>query len=243
MRTGSRGIFPAFYAVKVTKDELVKGKLWLCYDILSIRIFVHCAIMSVRCDLFRGQKWLDGQILGEIPWFCSSAVSQRERCALCRHAQGILIHFCIIILPWISIYLHNNFMLYCCSYVIWCSYAIWLCQQIASNRRTTMQFSPPSPCILEINTRGVKIIVQDDCRTSGRVCIPQNNYNIFPKNYSPSIWSFLSCSTLSNSFQNEYDVIIYGSNSMKDLRVQFNLDVLTLYFNYFILLNLFKSLK
>lgn len=36
MRTGSRGIFPAFYAVKVTKDELVKGKSWLCYSILSI---------------------------------------------------------------------------------------------------------------------------------------------------------------------------------------------------------------
>lgn len=111
MRTGSRGIFPAFYAVKVTKDELVKGKPLLFYGILSIWAFVYCVIMSstVHCDLFRGQRWLDGQILGEIPWFCSSAVSQRERCALCRHAEGILIHFCIIILPWISIYLHNNY--------------------------------------------------------------------------------------------------------------------------------------
>lgn len=111
MRTGSRGIFPAFYAVKLTKDELVKGKPWLFYGILSIWAFVYCAIMSFSayCDLFRGQRWLDGQILGEIPWFCSSAVSQRERCALCRHAQGILFHFCIIILPWISIYLHNNY--------------------------------------------------------------------------------------------------------------------------------------
>lgn len=36
MRTGSRGIFPAFYAVKVTKDELVKGKPLLFYGILSI---------------------------------------------------------------------------------------------------------------------------------------------------------------------------------------------------------------
>lgn len=29
---------------------------------------------------------------------------------------------------------------------------------------------PPSACILEINMKGVKIIVQDECRTSERVC-------------------------------------------------------------------------
>lgn len=32
-----------------------------------------------------------------------------------------------------------------------------------------MQFNPPSACIVEINIRGVKIIVQDDCQTSERV--------------------------------------------------------------------------
>lgn len=42
------------------------------------------------------------------------------------------------------------------------------CWQIATNRRT-MQFSPPSMCIVEINIRGVKIIVQDECQVSGRV--------------------------------------------------------------------------
>lgn len=33
---------------------------------------------------------MDGQILGEIPRFRSSAVPQRERCALCCYAQGML---------------------------------------------------------------------------------------------------------------------------------------------------------
>lgn len=41
-------------------------------------------------------------------------------------------------------------------------------QQVANNRRMTLQ--PPSACILEINLKGVKIIVQDECRTSERVC-------------------------------------------------------------------------
>ncbi|KAM9570642.1 C-Jun-amino-terminal kinase-interacting protein 1-like [Salvelinus alpinus] len=39
-------------------------------------------------------------------------------------------------------------------------------QKIATNRRMTMQ--PPSTCVLEINMKGVKIIVQDECRTSER---------------------------------------------------------------------------
>ncbi|XP_034144338.1 C-Jun-amino-terminal kinase-interacting protein 1a isoform X1 [Esox lucius] len=39
-------------------------------------------------------------------------------------------------------------------------------QKIAANRRMTMQ--PPSACIVEINMKGVKIIVQDECRTSER---------------------------------------------------------------------------
>uniref|UniRef100_A0A673H2Y2 C-Jun-amino-terminal kinase-interacting protein 1-like n=1 Tax=Sinocyclocheilus rhinocerous TaxID=307959 RepID=A0A673H2Y2_9TELE len=97
MRTGSRGIFPAFYAVKVTKDELVKtdwmDKFWVKF------------LGSVQVPYHKGNDVL-----------CAAM------------------------------------------------------HKIASNRRTTMQFSPPSPCILEINTRGVKIIVQDDCRTSGRKC-------------------------------------------------------------------------
>ncbi|XP_052399895.1 C-Jun-amino-terminal kinase-interacting protein 1 [Carassius gibelio] len=98
MRTGSRGIFPAFYAVKVTKDELVK---------------------EVKSD------WMD--------------------------------KFWVKFLGSVQVPYHKGNDVLCAAM-----------QKIASNRRTTMQFSPPSPCILEINTRGVKIIVQDDCRTSGR---------------------------------------------------------------------------
>ena len=44
------------------------------------------------------------------------------------------------------------------------------CEQIATNRRLQMHYSPPSMCVVEINMRGVKIIVQDDCRSSERVC-------------------------------------------------------------------------
>ncbi|KAL1247385.1 hypothetical protein QQF64_022761 [Cirrhinus molitorella] len=98
MRTGSKGIFPAFYAVKVTKDELVK---------------------EIKSD------WMD--------------------------------KFWVKFLGSVQVPYHKGNDVLCAAM-----------HKIASNRRTTMQFSPPSPCILEINTRGVKIIVQDDCRTSGR---------------------------------------------------------------------------
>ncbi|TSQ92632.1 C-Jun-amino-terminal kinase-interacting protein 1 [Bagarius yarrelli] len=39
-------------------------------------------------------------------------------------------------------------------------------QKVATNRRT-MQFNPPSMCIVEINIKGVKIIVQEECEVSG----------------------------------------------------------------------------
>ncbi|XP_065147713.1 C-Jun-amino-terminal kinase-interacting protein 1a [Paramisgurnus dabryanus] len=97
MRTGSKGVFPAFYAVKVTKDEDTKE--------------------------VKGE-WLD--------------------------------KFWVKFLGSVQVPFHKGNDVLCAAM-----------HKIASNRRT-MQFSPPSPCILEINTRGVKIIVQDDCRTSGR---------------------------------------------------------------------------
>uniref|UniRef100_A0A673J4V0 C-Jun-amino-terminal kinase-interacting protein 1-like n=1 Tax=Sinocyclocheilus rhinocerous TaxID=307959 RepID=A0A673J4V0_9TELE len=89
MRTGSKGIFPAFYAVKVTKDELVKS------------------------------DWMD--------------------------------KFWVKFLGSVQVPYHKGNDVLCAAM-----------HKIASNRRTTMQFNPPSPCILEINTQGLKIIVQDD---------------------------------------------------------------------------------
>uniref|UniRef100_A0A4W4E893 Mitogen-activated protein kinase 8 interacting protein 1 n=1 Tax=Electrophorus electricus TaxID=8005 RepID=A0A4W4E893_ELEEL len=35
-------------------------------------------------------------------------------------------------------------------------------QKIATNRRMTLQYNPPPSCILEINMKGVKLVVQDD---------------------------------------------------------------------------------
>ncbi|XP_057186181.1 C-Jun-amino-terminal kinase-interacting protein 1a isoform X1 [Triplophysa rosa] len=97
MRTGSRGIFPAFYAVKVTKDEHAKED--------------------------KGE-WMD--------------------------------KFWVKFLGSVQVPYHKGNDVLCAAM-----------HKIASNRRR-VQFSPPSPCILEINARGVKIIVQDDCQTSGR---------------------------------------------------------------------------
>ncbi|KAI4893371.1 hypothetical protein NFI96_004761, partial [Prochilodus magdalenae] len=96
MRTGSRGIFPAFYAVKVTKDMRPK---------------------EVKSD------WLDS--------------------------------FWLKFLGSVQVPYHKGNDVLCAAM-----------QKIATNRRTTMQFSPPSACIVEISIRGVKIIVQDDCQSS-----------------------------------------------------------------------------
>uniref|UniRef100_A0A673X257 Mitogen-activated protein kinase 8 interacting protein 1 n=1 Tax=Salmo trutta TaxID=8032 RepID=A0A673X257_SALTR len=41
-------------------------------------------------------------------------------------------------------------------------------QKIATNRRMTVQYNPPSSCILEINMKGVKLLVQDDYYASDR---------------------------------------------------------------------------
>ncbi|XP_051978655.1 C-Jun-amino-terminal kinase-interacting protein 1-like [Xyrauchen texanus] len=98
MRTGSRGIFPGLYAVKVTKDEHFK---------------------EVKGD------WMD--------------------------------KFWVKFLGSVQVPYHKGNDVLCAAM-----------HKIALNRRKSMQFSPPSPCILEINTRGVKIIIQDDCQTAGR---------------------------------------------------------------------------
>ncbi|XP_062856215.1 C-Jun-amino-terminal kinase-interacting protein 1a [Trichomycterus rosablanca] len=97
MRTGSRGVFPAFYAVKVTKDKEPK---------------------EVKSD------WLDT--------------------------------FWVKFLGSVQVPYHKGNDVLCAAM-----------QKIASNRRM-MQFNPPSVCIVEINIRGVKIIVQDECQVSGR---------------------------------------------------------------------------
>ncbi|XP_022539587.2 C-Jun-amino-terminal kinase-interacting protein 1a [Astyanax mexicanus] len=97
MRTGSRGIFPAFYAVQVTKDMRPK---------------------EVKSD------WLDS--------------------------------FWLKFLGSVQVPYHKGNDVLCAAM-----------QKIATNRRT-MRFSPPSACIVEINIRGVKIIVQDDCQSSER---------------------------------------------------------------------------
>ncbi|XP_061101778.1 C-Jun-amino-terminal kinase-interacting protein 1-like [Conger conger] len=101
MRTGAHGIFPAYYAIEVTKDPdhiapSVKSSDWV--------------------DTFR-LKYL-GSV--QVPYHKGNDV-------LCAAMQ-----------------------------------------KIATNRRMTVQFNPPSSCILEISMKGVKLAVQDEYSSFSR---------------------------------------------------------------------------
>ncbi|XP_026879716.2 C-Jun-amino-terminal kinase-interacting protein 1 isoform X2 [Electrophorus electricus] len=93
MRTGARGIFPAYYALEVTKEpEQVK---------------------------VRSADWVE-----------------RYRLKFLGSVQ----------VPY-----HKGNDVLCAAM-----------QKIATNRRMTLQYNPPPSCILEINMKGVKLVVQDD---------------------------------------------------------------------------------
>ena len=44
--------------------------------------------------------------------------------------------------------------------------------QIATNRRMTVKYNPPSSCILEISVKGIKLSVQEDYYACDRVRLP-----------------------------------------------------------------------
>ncbi|KAL6468528.1 hypothetical protein MHYP_G00220520 [Metynnis hypsauchen] len=93
MRTGARGIFPAYYAIEATKEpEQIK---------------------------VRSEDWLESYRLK----FLGS----------------------------VQVPYHKGNDVLCAAM-----------QKIATNRRMTLQYNPPSSCILEINMKGVKLVVQDD---------------------------------------------------------------------------------
>nr|XP_033784787.1 C-Jun-amino-terminal kinase-interacting protein 1 isoform X2 [Geotrypetes seraphini] len=102
MRTGDRGIFPAYYAIEVTKDPdhtaaTVKDSDWM--DVFQVKF-----LGSVQVPYHKGNDVL-----------CTAM------------------------------------------------------QKIAMARRLTVHFNPPSSCILEINPRGVKIVVKaEDVRDQGK---------------------------------------------------------------------------
>ncbi|XP_029112344.1 C-Jun-amino-terminal kinase-interacting protein 1 isoform X2 [Scleropages formosus] len=93
MRTGSRGIFPAYYAIEVAKEP-----------------------ENLR---ERSSDWVD--------------------------------KYRVKFLGSVQVPYHKGNDVLCAAM-----------QKIATNRRMTVQFNPPSTCILEINLKGVKIVVQDD---------------------------------------------------------------------------------
>ncbi|XP_071237283.1 C-Jun-amino-terminal kinase-interacting protein 1-like isoform X1 [Salvelinus alpinus] len=99
MRTGTRGIFPAYYAIEVAKEPesfKVKSSEWV--DRYHMKF-----LGSVQVPYHKGNDVL-----------CAAM------------------------------------------------------QKIATNRRMTVQYNPPSSCILEINVKGVKLLVQDDYHASDR---------------------------------------------------------------------------
>ncbi|CAL8245456.1 unnamed protein product [Lota lota] len=94
MRTGSRGIFPSYYAVEVAKEESESYKA-------------------------KSNEWMD-----------------RYRMKFLGSVQ----------VPY-----HKGNDVLCAAM-----------QKIATNRRMTVQYNPPSSCILEIDVKGIKLVVQDD---------------------------------------------------------------------------------
>ncbi|XP_030415805.1 C-Jun-amino-terminal kinase-interacting protein 1 isoform X2 [Gopherus evgoodei] len=95
MRTGDRGIFPAYYAIEVTKDP------------------DHITALTKNSD------WMD--------------------------------QFQVKFLGSVQVPYHKGNDVLCAAM-----------QKIATTRRLTVHFNPPSSCILEINVRGVKIAVKSD---------------------------------------------------------------------------------
>ncbi|KYO21784.1 C-Jun-amino-terminal kinase-interacting protein 1 isoform B [Alligator mississippiensis] len=95
MRTGDRGIFPAYYAIEVTKDP------------------DHITALTKNSD------WVD--------------------------------QFRVKFLGSVQVPYHKGNDVLCAAM-----------QKIATTRRLTVHFNPPSSCILEISVRGVKIAVKSD---------------------------------------------------------------------------------
>ncbi|NWV96350.1 JIP1 protein, partial [Machaerirhynchus nigripectus] len=103
MRTGDRGIFPAYYAIEVTKDP------------------DHVAALAKSSD------WVD--------------------------------QFRVKFLGSVQVPYHKGNDVLCAAM-----------QKIATTRRLTVHFNPPSSCVLEISVRGVKIAVKaDDSKEHSKV--------------------------------------------------------------------------
>ncbi|XP_072195232.1 LOW QUALITY PROTEIN: C-Jun-amino-terminal kinase-interacting protein 1 [Excalfactoria chinensis] len=103
MRTGDRGIFPAYYAIEVTKDP------------------DHIAALAKNND------WVD--------------------------------QFRVKFLGSVQVPYHKGNDVLCAAM-----------QKIATTRRLTVHFNPPSSCVLEISVRGVKIAVKaDDSKEHSKV--------------------------------------------------------------------------
>lgn len=123
---------------------------------------------------------LGGPVSGEVPRLGASSLSQGQRCAVRGHAEGSVPSH-----PWEQ----ERLLLLAAGQSLagerkgrervshhHCSQAPGLCSlslsppQIATTRRLTVHFNPPSSCVLEISVRGVKIAVKaDDSKEHSKV--------------------------------------------------------------------------
>lgn len=91
MRSGARGIFPAYYAVEVTKDaETSKGadsatRTKAPSANAHVTVYYRCDKCSLRCS---EEQRVDGRIPAEVPGLGSSAVPQRQRRSVRSDAEG-----------------------------------------------------------------------------------------------------------------------------------------------------------
>uniref|UniRef100_A0A8C5NME4 Mitogen-activated protein kinase 8 interacting protein 1 n=1 Tax=Junco hyemalis TaxID=40217 RepID=A0A8C5NME4_JUNHY len=143
MRTGDRGIFPAYYAIEVTKDPdhvtaLAKSSDWV--DQFRVKF-----LGSVQVPYHKGNDVLCAAMQKVVS---HSIPGSRRACSIWQQGRA-------------SVGNHHH-----------CSRVPLLCLslQIATTRRLTVHFNPPSSCVLEISVRGVKIAVKaDDSKEHSKV--------------------------------------------------------------------------
>uniref|UniRef100_A0A8B9TGT0 Mitogen-activated protein kinase 8 interacting protein 1 n=1 Tax=Anas platyrhynchos TaxID=8839 RepID=A0A8B9TGT0_ANAPL len=158
MRTGDRGIFPAYYAIEVTKDpDHITGMVGNVADSLltSERGKGGCQAKNDAAASGSGDLY---PMLGRELCRCrgtAMAIRDDPHHVLCLPAlaknSDWVDQFRVKFLGSVQVPYHKGNDVLCAAM-----------QKIATTRRLTVHFNPPSSCVLEISVRGVKIAVKSD---------------------------------------------------------------------------------
>lgn len=101
MRTGARGVFPAYYAIEVSKEPepIKKGEGKEKPGVMGLGLPGQ-GVGGVQVSSGGNVSWvslssrssekrrLGGEVQPEIPGICPGSLPQRERGAVCCHAEG-----------------------------------------------------------------------------------------------------------------------------------------------------------